>query len=184
MVYDYLAVAYSPYVHAFPARVGGDQQRGDLGLVVLAEYGRGGPGPVELGAFLGRETDLVPAAVTLLELLQQVDPLLLQVPYVGGREERWGRGGRIDAGHDALHGVAAGGGRAVVVVQLAVPEHAALVVVVARPAPLAELVVASEASGRGLAVVAVVVRVLVRASTAARHRGRVGRARARRASAA
>lgn len=180
-MYHHFAVAHSSYVHPLPARVRSDQQRGDLGLIVLAQYSC--RPPVQLGAFLGRETDLVPAAMTLLQLLEQVDPLLLQVPYVRGRQERRRRGGGIDAGHDALDGVASGRRRAVVVVQLAVAEHAALVIVVAGPAPLAELVVASKPSRRGLAVIAVVVRVLVRSPAAARHRGRVGRARARRASA-
>lgn len=181
VVYHYFSIAHPSYVHAFPARMRGDQQRCDLGLVVLAQ--NGGRGAVEFGAFLGRETDLVPAAVTLLQLFQEMDPLLLQVSYVRRGQKGRGRGRGVDAGHDALDGVPSGRRWAIVVVQLPIAQHAALVIVVACPAPLAELVVAPEPSWRGLAVVAVVVRVLVGAPAAARHCRRMGRARARRASA-
>lgn len=177
VVDHHLAVADAPDVHALSTGVRGDEQRGDLGLVVLAQYGRGCS--IELRALLRSEADLVAAAVAFLELLEQVDPLFLQVPDVRWRQQRrrWGR--RLDAGDHALDGVASRRRRAVVLVQLTVAEHAALVVVVAGPAALAELVVAAKRARRWLAVVAVVVGVLVRAPTATRHRRWVGRARAR-----
>lgn len=71
----------------------------------------------------------------------------------------------------------------IVVVQLPIAEHAALIVVVAGPASLAELVVATESTGCWVGILAVVVGVLIGTPTAAGHRGRMSRAGTRCASA-
>lgn len=80
MMHNHLAVADSSDIHTLPAGVRSNEQRGDLGFVVLAEYGGGRP--IHLHSLLWREADLVAAAVTFLQLFQQMYPFLLKMPDI------------------------------------------------------------------------------------------------------
>lgn len=97
----------------------------------------------------------------------------------GGSSGGGGAGGSIDAGDYALHSVTSRRRWTVVIVQLAVPEHAALVVVMAGSTTLAKLIVAPESTRRRLAVVPVVVGIRVSPPTTSGHRGRMCWARTR-----
>lgn len=65
------------------------------------------------------------------------------------------------------------GRRAIVIVEFAIAENAALIVLVTRTATLTELVVTTESSRRWLTVIAVVVGILVGSSATSRHCGRM-----------
>lgn len=68
MMHDHLAITDSSNVHTLSTGVRGDEQRSDLGLIILAQ--NSGRCSIEFSAFLWRETDLVTAAMAFLELLQ------------------------------------------------------------------------------------------------------------------